>query len=102
MLQGLDVQEIYEAEDGRVGLEQLAEHDVGLVLTDWNMPGMSGLAFVKAIRAEDAYRGLPVIMVTTEGGERERQEAAEAGATGHIRKPFSIEKMKTSIGKFLV
>lgn len=84
--------EVFEAEDGRVALEKLAEvGTVDVALVDWNMPVMTGLEFVKAVRAEGNHDDIRLLMVTTET-EMERVVAAlEAGANEYVMKPFTKE-----------
>jgi two-component system chemotaxis response regulator CheY len=81
--------DIVEAGDGRQALETLA--DVGMVLTDWNMPVMDGLSLVRSLRANPATARLPVIMVTSEGAREEVMEALSAGVNDYIVKPFTKE-----------
>jgi two-component system chemotaxis response regulator CheY len=100
MLQSAGVKDIHEAENGAAGLALLKEREIGLVLTDWNMPVMTGLEFIKAIRSESQFEDLPVVMVTTEGGGKERQLAHDAGATAHLSKPFNTEKIRDIVTRF--
>jgi two-component system chemotaxis response regulator CheY len=100
MLQSAGVEEIHEAANGAAGLALLKEREIGLVLTDWNMPVMTGLEFIKAIRSESQFEDLPVVMVTTEGGGKERQLAHDAGATAHLSKPFNTEKIRDIVTRF--
>src|SRR5437764_592782 len=84
--------EVSEAGDGRQGLEhlrQLGKPDV--VLVDWNMPVMDGLSFIRAVRADPAWAGLPLLMITTETEMDRISEALEAGADEYLMKPFSQE-----------
>jgi two-component system chemotaxis response regulator CheY len=87
--------EVVEACDGREALDVLAAGgplpDVALV--DWNMPGMSGLEFVEAVRADPAYQGLPLVMVTTESEHSQVVRALEAGANEYLFKPFTAESL---------
>jgi two-component system chemotaxis response regulator CheY len=84
--------EVAEAGNGREGLDRLRQlGDVGLALVDWNMPEMSGIEFVKAVRADGRFAGLPLIMVTTETEMSQVSHALEAGATDYVMKPFTKE-----------
>jgi two-component system, chemotaxis family, chemotaxis protein CheY len=82
--------EVVEAGDGREGLEQLRKApDTDLVLVDWNMPGMNGLDFIKAVRADRAYAPVRIMMVTTETDQGQLIRALEAGANEYLMKPFT-------------
>ncbi len=84
--------EVTEAGNGREGLERLqSSQRPDLVLVDWNMPVMNGLAFLQALRAQRAYHALPVIMVTTETDIGRIQSALDAGANEYVMKPFTRE-----------
>ncbi len=95
----LGYDDIVEAEHGVDALAKMA--GVGLVLTDWNMPEMDGLTFVKALRSNPQYRDVPIIMVTTEAAKKEILEAIKAGVTDYIVKPFTPETLKEKIEKVL-
>jgi len=78
------------AANGREGLIQLQAHpDVALVLLDVNMPTMSGLEFLKQVKAEPVIAGIPVVMQSTEDQQGDIQRALEAGAVGYLTKPFT-------------
>jgi two-component system, chemotaxis family, chemotaxis protein CheY len=82
--------EVLEAADGREGLEQLRKNGPpDLVLVDWNLPTMNGLEFVRAVRSQREYDGVPLMMVTTETERAQVAKALEAGATEYIMKPFT-------------
>ncbi len=85
--------EVSEAENGRDALESLrsAAGPVSLILTDWNMPEMNGLDFLKEVRRQSAYDQVPVIMVTTETEIEHMAMAMEAGANEYVMKPFTRE-----------
>jgi two-component system chemotaxis response regulator CheY len=84
--------EMVEAANGREGLDRLRQlGDIALVLVDWNMPEMSGIEFVQAVRADGRFAGLPLIMVTTETEMAQVSHALEAGATDYVMKPFTKE-----------
>lgn len=99
---GFKVDDILEAGDGQQGMDLLAgDSNVQLILSDWNMPVMDGLSFVKAVRGGAApIKNIPIVMVTTEGGESKVQAAIEAGANGHIKKPFTPDTLKVTLGKY--
>ncbi|MBF0623820.1 MAG: response regulator [Magnetococcales bacterium] len=91
--------EVLEAENGAEGLAVLGEHvhEIGLVLLDWNMPGMNGLEVLKSAKANPRIRHIPVMMVTTEGERDYIIQAIQAGAVHYQTKPFSQEEMATRI-----
>lgn len=83
---------ICEAGNGREGLEQLHGHDdIEVALVDWNMPEMNGLEFVQAVRADNAYERLKLVMVTTETEPARMARALMAGVDEFVMKPFSPE-----------
>ncbi len=88
---------VYEAGDGVAALEILNTRKVGLVLSDINMPNMDGLELLSRIKMHEAWRRLPVIMITTEGAAAKVQEAVALGATGYVRKPFTAEQIKEKL-----
>ena len=96
---GLGIETILEAEHGVEGLERLKESDVDLIVSDWNMPKMNGLEFVRHVRENRKYNAIPIAMVTTEGGKKEVAEARAAGADAHLCKPFSVQAMKDMIAR---
>lgn len=87
-----------EAEDGVQAWKLLQESSYDVILTDWNMPNMNGLELVKKIRGEGSnHRGVPIIMITTEGGKGEVITALKAGVNNYIVKPFSAEILKEKL-----
>lgn len=86
---GLGGHEILEAEDGREALDLVGRHVPDLILSDWNMPGLSGIQLLSTLRARGD--GTPFCFVTSEGSEDMREQAAAAGALGLIAKPFTAE-----------
>ncbi len=86
--------EVVEAKDGLDGFETLMRTGtVDLVITDVNMPNLDGISLIRKIRAESAYKFVPIIVLTTESQGSKMTEGKEAGATGWIVKPFSAEKL---------
>jgi two-component system chemotaxis response regulator CheY len=100
-LNGLGHTDVCEAGNGKEGLESLAAGSVDVVLTDWNMPLMSGLEFVKALRASDAGSRLPVLMITTNVSTDDLAEARAAGVSDFVGKPFTPDVLKEKIEKVL-
>lgn len=97
---GLLVDEFVEAGDGREGLEKVKANPVDLILCDWNMPNMTGIEFVKALRGTG--NNTPIVMVTTEGSESKMEEAKNSGANGYLTKPFTPDQLKSKLGNFLL
>jgi two-component system chemotaxis response regulator CheY len=98
---GMAIRTIYEAGDGQEALELLGNQKISLVLTDINMPKMDGLQLLAAIKASDAWRGMAVVMITTEGGEAKVGEAVRLGAAGYVRKPFTADQIKEKLAGIL-
>jgi len=96
---GLAVDEIFEAGDGIEGLNALASNKVDLILSDINMPNMDGLEFVKAVRANG--NTVPIVMITTEGGEDIISQAMTSGANDNIKKPFTPDQLNEKLGGLL-
>ncbi len=92
---------IKDAEDGKQALGILEIEHVDFILTDWNMPVMDGLELLKAIRANEKLKHLPVLLVTTEAKKENIVSAAQAGADGYIVKPFTEETLKEKLSKIL-
>ncbi len=93
--------EVYEASDGLEALNVLGSQKVSLVLADINMPNMDGLQLLRKMKEDANWQKLPVIMVTTEGGQAKVMAAAELGAAGYIRKPFTADQIRHSLASFL-
>jgi two-component system chemotaxis response regulator CheY len=98
---GLALGQVHEAGDGKQALEVMALHEISLVLSDINMPNMDGLEFLRALRASERWRTVPVVMITTEGGQAKVQEAIELGAASYVRKPFSAELLRDKLAALL-
>jgi len=88
---------VYEASDGQEALERLKTEKVGLILSDINMPNMDGLEMLARIRAEDTWKDVPIIMITTEGSQNKVMQALQLGANGYVRKPFTAEQIKEKL-----
>ena len=87
--------EFVEAENGAKALEAVEKGGFGLVITDWNMPVMSGLEFVTALRASNAE--IPILMVTTNGSSVDVVDALKAGVSDYVVKPFTAETLKEKV-----
>ena len=86
-----------EAGNGREGVDKLAAGPVNLIITDWNMPEMSGLEFIKAVRANDQTKHIPALMVTTNAAQADITQAMEAGVNNYLVKPFTPDTIKEKI-----
>lgn len=89
--------EVLEAADGIEAIEQLNKNQVDFVVSDWNMPNMSGLELTKAIRASDKFKHLPILMVTTRGLKQDIIEALQAKVNNYVVKPFTPQILKEKI-----
>jgi len=96
-LQAVGVTEVAEAADGAEAVAIFAPGKFDMVLTDWNMPGMTGLEVLKSIRAQD--KEIPVIMVTTEAEKSRVLEAIQAGVTDYLVKPFTADTLREKLEK---
>jgi two-component system, chemotaxis family, chemotaxis protein CheY len=94
---GIGISQILEAGNGAEALGVLKDNKVDLILCDINMPVMDGLEFVKALAGVESAKGVPVVMITTEGSEGHVVQALSAGARGYIRKPFTPDQVKEHI-----
>jgi len=94
---GLDLGEVLEASNGVEGLAEAQKGKLDLILSDINMPSMDGIEFVRNLAGVESAKGVPVIMITTEGSEARVVEALTAGAKGYIRKPFTPEQVKERV-----
>jgi two-component system chemotaxis response regulator CheY len=90
---------IQEADDGHNALAMLKANPFDMVVTDWNMPNMTGIELLQAIRAEPKLKGLPVLMVTAENNREQIIAAAQAGVNGYIVKPFTANTLKEKLDK---
>jgi two-component system chemotaxis response regulator CheY len=98
---GLDLAEVLEANNGAEALAEVQKGSLDLVLSDINMPVMDGLEFLRSLAGVESAKGLPVVMITTEGSEARVVEALSVGAKGYIRKPFTPEQVKERVAPLL-
>lgn len=99
LLKDLGFANIQEADDGNTALPMLNQGDFDFVVTDWNMPGMQGIDLLRAIRADDRLKHLPVLMVTAEAKKEQIVAAAQAGVNGYVVKPFTAATLKQKLDK---
>jgi two-component system chemotaxis response regulator CheY len=97
VLKQIGFEDIAEAEDGAAALQILKTEKVGLVVTDWNMPNMSGLDLLRKIRQNSQFAEVPVLMVTAEGLKENILEAVKAGVSNYVVKPFTAEVLQEKI-----
>lgn len=99
LLKELGFANVEEAEDGNEALAKLRGGAFELVVSDWNMPNLDGLEMLKQIRADDALKHLPVLMVTAEAKKENIIAAAQAGASGYVVKPFTAATLEEKLNK---
>jgi len=94
---GIELTQVLEAGNGAEALCVLKENRVELILCDINMPVMDGLEFIKQLSSVENAKGVPVVMITTEGSEAHVVQALSCGARGYIRKPFTPDQVKEHV-----
>jgi len=99
LLSDLGFKNIDEADDGNTALPKLKSGNFDFLVTDWNMPGMTGIDLLKAVRADPSLASLPVLMVTAESKREQIIEAAQAGVNGYVVKPFTAGTLEEKINK---
>jgi two-component system chemotaxis response regulator CheY len=99
LLKELGYGNVDEAEDGAIALQRLKSGGIQFVVTDWNMPNMTGIELLKAIRADAGLKHLPVLMITAEAKKENIIEAAQSGASGYIVKPFTAAVLEEKMNK---
>jgi len=101
LLKELGFTNVDEAEDGVAALAKLKGGSFDFVISDWNMPNMTGIELLRAVRSDPALAGLPVLMITAEAKKENIIEAAQAKANGYIVKPFTAAVLDEKLGKIL-
>ena len=101
LLNDLGYANVQEADDGNTALPMLQTGGFDFLVTDWNMPGMPGLDLLKAVRADPKLAKMPVLMLTAEAKREQIIEAAQAGVSGYVIKPFTAATLKEKIDKIL-
>lgn len=99
ILQKLGFSDIAQADDGSSAKQKLKSGSYDFVITDWNMPGVTGLELLRHIRKTDELKHIPVLMITAEGSRSQVLDAARAGVNSYIMKPFSPAMLKQKIDK---
>ena len=99
LLRDLGFTTTVEADDGLTAIPILNSGSIDFLVTDWNMPGMTGIDLLRHVRADEKLRSLPVLMVTAEAKREQIIEAAQAGVNGYVVKPFTAQALKEKIEK---
>jgi len=99
LLKQLGFANVDEAENGQEALVKLRADKFGFVVSDWNMPVMSGIQLLKAIRADEGLKSIPVLMVTAEAQKENIIEAVQAGVSNYVVKPFTAEILQEKMAK---
>ena len=99
ILKQLGFNNLEEAENGQEALTKLKADTYGFVVSDWNMPVMMGIDMLRAIRADESLKKIPVLMVTAEAQKENLMEAVQAGVSNYVVKPFTAETMQDKINK---
>ncbi len=94
---GVELEQVIEASNGAEALSALQNNTVQIILCDINMPVMDGLEFVRQVHTVESAKGVPIVMITTEGSESHVVQALSAGARGYIRKPFTPDQVKEHV-----
>jgi two-component system, chemotaxis family, chemotaxis protein CheY len=100
-LKSIGFNNFIEAEDGVIALKALEKEKVGLIISDWIMPNMNGLEFLKAVKGNAKLKDIPFVMVTAEGQKGNVLEAINAGVNNYIVKPFTPETLQAKLQKVL-
>ncbi len=99
LLRDLGFNNVVEADDGKTALPILKQGGIQFLVTDWNMPEMTGIDLVKTVRADPNLSGIPILMVTAEAKREQIIAAAQAGVNGYVVKPFTAAVLKEKIDK---
>ncbi|MBD8494710.1 chemotaxis response regulator CheY [Pseudomonas syringae] len=99
LLRDLGFTNTSEADDGLTALPMLQSGAFDFLVTDWNMPGMSGIDLLRQVRQDERLKNIPVLMVTAEAKREQIIEAAQAGVNGYVVKPFTAQVLQEKIEK---
>ncbi len=97
LLRELGFTHVTEADDGRTALPKLQSGEFDLLMTDWDMPGMTGIELLKAVREDEKLANLPVLMIAAEARRDQILEAVQAGVNGYIIKPFTVATLQDKL-----
>ena len=101
ILKQIGFKNLVEADDGTTAWEVLESQEIDLIISDWNMPKMTGLELLKKVRASDKYKTSPFLMVTAEAQKQNVIEAVQAGVSNYVVKPFTAEAISDKLSKIL-
>jgi len=101
ILKQIGFKNLLEADDGTTALEVMERESVDLIISDWNMPKMTGLELLKAVRGSDKFKRTPFLMVTAEAQKQNVIEAVQAGVSNYVVKPFTAEAISEKLEKIL-
>lgn len=93
--------QVVEASDGVDGLKKLSSNDIDLILSDINMPIMDGLKLVNLVRSNDTYKSIPIVIITTEGANEDKERAMALGADAYITKPIQSAALLATVKELL-
>ena len=99
LLKELGFKHMREAENGQLAMDQLKNKKADFVVSDWNMPVMTGIDLLRAIRADEVLKTIPVLMVTAEAKQENILEAVQAGVSNYIVKPFNAATLQEKLNK---
>ncbi len=97
ILRQIGFSNIFEADDGKTALKELKKNKFDMILSDWNMPEMSGLELLKAVKSDDELKDIPYIMVTAEAQKDNIVEAVKAGVNSYVVKPFTADTVAAKL-----
>jgi len=96
-LAGIEIDKVLEADSGAAALGVIQQNVPDMIFSDINMPTMDGIEFIRQLQGVESAKGVPVVMITTEGGQTRVMEALALGAQGYIRKPFTPEQVREQV-----
>ena len=99
MFKQLGFNNIIEADDGTTALEAIQKNEIGMIVSDWNMPKMTGLELLKTVRASEEHKHIPFLMVTADAQKQHVLDAVQAGVSNYIVKPFTAQILKEKLEK---
>jgi two-component system chemotaxis response regulator CheY len=94
---GIEIEKVLEADSGATALSVIQQTVPDMIFSDVNMPTMDGIEFIRQLRGVESAKGVPVVMITTEGSQTRVMEALSLGAQGYIRKPFTPDQVRAQV-----
>jgi two-component system chemotaxis response regulator CheY len=92
---------VITSDDGMEALEKLPQQKIDLLITDLNMPNMDGYQLIRAVRGDEAYANLPIIILSSLSSEEDINEGLQAGANSYVIKPFNTKKIQYEVSKYI-